>query len=37
MALPWAVMESSPEFFSDLPEIPEDVKIGEGFTYTAKD
>lgn len=28
-----AVMEGSPELFSDLPEIPADVKIGEGFTY----
>ena len=28
------VMESDAELFSDLPEIPNDVKIREGFTYT---
>lgn len=28
-----SVMESNPELFSDLPEIPADVKIGDGFTY----
>ena len=28
-----SVMESNPELFSDLPEIPADVAIGEGFVY----